>query len=168
MRDNSVGLSARAAKFVALVAAGQHSITECHSLAGYSGRDSGNASKLAKHLAAEIQAERERLGIAEPEANAGIEDDSKAQHIADLRRVYAMAIERGETGAAVKALRGIERLLKPKRPPGRPAVATAPAPMPRENMFANMPPEEFAALVDLILELPEIESDESLCRVSLE
>ncbi len=133
MRDN-VALSDKQMKFVRLVAAGEHSVTECHVLAGYGRngkRDSANAQKLKKHLAAHIAAERERLGIRdEPEASPDVDDADKAELIAAQRKLYADAVASGNLAVQRAALRSLERLMKRPGTPGRPSTQAAPASKP--------------------------------------
>lgn len=167
MRESGIGLNDRQARFVKLCASGEHSVAQCYAKAGYGDPtkpDSANATKLRKSLDSFIRAERERLGLAPlgKEEESASDPGEVAALIADQRRLYAMAVEKGETGTAQKCLRAIERLLKKPGKPGRPSSSTPAAPVPRENMFANMSPEEFAALVDLILELPPVEEDAAL------
>lgn len=130
MRDR-VGLNDRQLRFVRLVAAGEHSVTECHAQSYGGRRDSANAHKLAKRLAAEVAAERERLGIAAPGAEEPvIADADKAALIVEQRRLYELALERGETGLAQKCLRSIERLQRRPGVAGRP-VAEKPVTQPK-------------------------------------
>jgi hypothetical protein len=156
LRDN-IGLNDRQAKFVSLVAAGELSVVECYRRAGFAG-DTSNANKLKKHLADFIEEERAKLGLRPiGEEEPGEVDNAAVAEILKLqRKLYADAVEAGNLPIQRAALREIAKLLKPKRPPGRPTLAK-PASAPRENMFAHMSPDEFTALVDSILELPEIE-----------
>lgn len=159
MRAN-VGLNQRQARFVSLVASGEHSVTEAHVLAGYgTKRDSANAHKLAKSLAEFISAERTRLGVPEPDAEEPVIDDADiAALLAQARQVYALAIEANDLAAANKANRTIERLLRRPKPGGRP-VAEKPAPSPTSQPAGSGRP--VSELIDLLLtdeDLAEIET----------
>lgn len=156
MRDN-IGLNSRQQKFVSLVATGEISVTEAYVQAGYgTKRDSGNAHKLRRSLDSWIVAEREKLGLAPiGEEAPEVDDADKAALIAEQRKLYALAISRGETGLAQKCLRAIERLLRKPASPGRPVTAkpTPPPAPPRVPSKWTM-----AELVDMLL-TPEEEAE---------
>lgn len=162
MRDN-IGLNDRQAKFVSACAAG-HGPTSAGRIAGYGNGNphSANMSKLAKKLAAEIQAERERLGLAPLNKEESAVDDAEVSDlIAAQRRLYADALEAGNLPIQRAALREIGKLLKRPGRPGRPVAATVQAQTSGVTP-ARMPPGEFAALVDAILALPETDEETAL------
>lgn len=165
MRDNGIGLNERQAKFVKLVASGEVSVTEAYVLAGYgTKRDSSNANKLRKSLDSWITAERERLGLAPlgKEEESANDPREVAALIADQRRLYAMAIEKGETGTAQKCLRAIERLLRQPGKSGRPSAKPAPVviPEPSANMFAHLSGAEVFELAYGLADDPDEERAE--------
>jgi len=161
MRDN-IGLNTRQQKFVQICAAHPELATvECFVRAGYKGRDSANASALKKRLHEHIELERTRLGYAPSEEPATINDSELEAALALARATHAMAVDHGDVKSAVKAARTIADILKKKGKIGRPIAAKAPAQTSGASQ-ARMPPEDFTALVDAILELPEIEEDSAL------
>lgn len=153
-----IGLTDQQLRFVRLVAAGELSIVECHRVAGYSG-DTANSSKLARRLASEIAVERERLGISDPNAEVPVIDDAdKAALIVEQRRLYALALERGETGLAQKCLRSIERLMKRPGKSGRPTAEKEALAEPTHAPIGSGRP--VAELIDMLL------TDEDLSEIA--
>jgi len=153
LRDN-IGLNDRQARFVKLCASGEHSVAQCYAKAGYGDPakpDSANAAKLRKSLDSFIQAERERLGLAPlgKEEESASDPGEVAALIADQRRLYAMAIEKGETGTAQKCLRAIERLLRKPGKPGRPTTQVAPASNSAPSFAPRMTDDEWQAVFEL-------------------
>jgi hypothetical protein len=156
MRDN-LGLNERQAKFAKLAAPGDISIVEAYRRAGFA-NDAANANKLYKRLVAGgfISAERDRLGlppIGEEEASPEFSTETKAL-VEEQRRLYRIALDAGNVGAAQKCLRAIERMTRARRPAGRPASspqAKTPASSERDSIRAD-------ALVSAFL-LPEDEEE---------
>lgn len=153
--------SQRAQRFIEIYATGEHSQAQAYALAGYANADNANASKMVRKYAAEIAAHRERLGIAPPgeevAAESAIDEATRGELIRDLRRLYSLALEKGEIGPATKALRGIERLMKRPGLPGRPTTQPETA----KPQTERMAPEDFESLVAAFLtedDLADIEA----------
>jgi len=92
VRDN-VGLNARQQKFVDLVAAGQHSISQCHALAGYGDPkkpDSANAHALKVRLAEHIAEARAKLGFSDAEESATVDDEEVAALLKQARETHRL------------------------------------------------------------------------------
>jgi hypothetical protein len=148
----SLAPPSKAQRFIDLYATGEYSQAAAYVAAGYSPvAPLSNASKMVRKYAAEIEAAREKLGLrSEPESKP-VDDADRADLVAAQRKLYADALASGDLRIQRAALRAIERLLKPKRGPGRPTTNKPETAKPQH-------PERDAARADAIvaaLLLPE-------------